>query len=461
MKTFVQFQLECLESIDRNSINEGLIDRFIPKSKSKGGYTGQLQRVGQQVLNKAGSQVQNVGGQVQRVGQQVTNKVGNYANQAQRVGQQVTNKVGSEISKVKSSIAPAPKRTSKNDGSSIDSSNMSGSDKIRGSIGAAREAIPAIASGALGINRTDRNISPEMEKEIKSARSRALARNSKDIDYKDYSDTPAGFAAQKTMGRIGDKDWKRDNKGKITGLRQAYDTDKSPRQLAGELVNAVKTKNLSQISYKPAELALSLSQRRGITKHDVDFNNKPSNNKNDSASLSKKVYSPNQIKAYSTATAPIRNVRNALQTPAPTQSQKTGMYGRYAPPSSQQNIPKPSNIPTNPTPTPAERPKSKFAGARDAAIEKAKQIKGSPVVGEKPAAPAQRPTAAPTAPAQRPTAAPTAPAQRPAAAPIAPVRPAASAAPKPAASSANPMDTWARSNPKLVARLKPQSATIA
>ena len=31
----------------------------------------------------------------------------------------------------------------------------------------------------------------------------------------------------------------------------------------------------------------------------------------------------------------------------------------------------------------AERPKSKFAGARDAAIEKAKQIKGSPVLGPK------------------------------------------------------------------------------
>ena len=377
MKTFVQFQLECLGSIDRNSLNEGLVDRFIPKSKSKGGYTGQLQRFGQQVLNKAGSQVQNVGGQAQRVGQQVTNKVGNYANQAQRVGQQVTNKVGSEINKVKSSIAPAPKRTSKNDGSSRDSSSMSGIDKIRGSIGAAREAIPAIASGALGINRTDRNISPEMEKEIKSARSRALARNSKDIDYKDYSDTPAGFAAQKTMGRIGDKDWKRDNKGKITGLRQRYDTDKSPRQLAGELINAVKTKNLSQIAYKPAELALSLSQRRGVTNHDVDFNNKPSNNKNDSASLSKKVYSPNQIKAYSTATAPIRNVKNALQTPAPTQAQRTGMYGRYSPPSAQQNIPKPSSTPTKP------------------------------------------------------------------------------------ASSADNMKTWAAANPKLAARLKPQSATIA
>ena len=182
MKTFVQFQLECLESIDRNAINEGLIDRFIPKSKSKGGYTGQVQRIGQQVLNKAGSQVQNVGGKVQRIGQQVTNKIGNYANQAQKVGQQVTNKVGSEISKVKSSIAPAPKRTNKNDGSSRDSSGMSAIDKIRGSIGAAREAVPAIAAGALGINRTDRNISPEMEKEVKSARSRALARTSQYID---------------------------------------------------------------------------------------------------------------------------------------------------------------------------------------------------------------------------------------------------------------------------------------
>ena len=60
----------------------------------------------------------------------------------------------------------------------------------------------------------------------------------------------------------------------------------------------------------------------------------------------------------------------------------------------------------------AERPKSKFAGARDAAIEKAKQIKGSPVVGEKPrpttpapssGTPTPRPAAASPA-ASRPTA---------------------------------------------------------
>jgi len=112
------------------------------------------------------------------------------------------------------------------------------------------------------------------------------------------------------------------------------------------------------------------------------------------------------------------------------------------------------------TPAAAAKPastdyKSKFAGARDAAIEKAKQIKGSPVVGQKP------PTAAPTAPAQRPATAPTAPAQRPTAAPIAPVRPAASAAPKPAASSANPMDTWARSNPGLARKVANSSTPQA
>ena len=76
----------------------------------------------------------------------------------------------------------------------------------------------------------------------------------------------------------------------------------------------------------------------------------------------------------------------------------------------------------------AERPKSKFAGARDAAIEKAKQIKGSPVVGEKP-----RPTTpAPSSgtPTPRPAAAspaasrPTATSSGPKTTPTAPVKPA-------------------------------------
>jgi len=89
--------------------------------------------------------------------------------------------------------------------------------------------------------------------------------------------------------------------------------------------------------------------------------------------------------------------------------------------------------------------KSKFAGARDAAFEKAKQIKGSPVVGSKPSNNTGNNgglgsgggTTTPTAP-----------------------RPAATTAPKPAASPTKPMggapmDQWARANPTLAAKVKP------
>jgi hypothetical protein len=92
---------------------------------------------------------------------------------------------------------------------------------------------------------------------------------------------------------------------------------------------------------------------------------------------------------------------------------------------------------TNPPPASTAKPaptsgnyQSRFAGARDSAFARAQNIKGSPVVGPRPAAaaPAARPSAAPARPVARPSA-PTAP--RPAAAPArptgTPVRPAAAA----------------------------------
>jgi hypothetical protein len=84
-------------------------------------------------------------------------------------------------------------------------------------------------------------------------------------------------------------------------------------------------------------------------------------------------------------------------------------------------------------PTPAAAPyQSRFAGARDAAINKARQIQGSPVVGPRVAAPASaparpaaqapaRPAAAPTGGVAKPTT--TAPATTPVTAPAAPARP--------------------------------------
>jgi hypothetical protein len=99
----------------------------------------------------------------------------------------------------------------------------------------------------------------------------------------------------------------------------------------------------------------------------------------------------------------------------------------------------------------AERPQSRFAGARDAAIAKAQNIKGSPVVGPKivgsgtptPAAPA--PAARPSAPA--PAARPSAPAPgaKPDAAKTLPTKP----------MGGDPMDQWARANPTLAAKVKP------
>ena len=91
--------------------------------------------------------------------------------------------------------------------------------------------------------------------------------------------------------------------------------------------------------------------------------------------------------------------------------------------------------------------KSKFAGARDAAFEKAKQIKGSPVLGPKIVGSGTSPTPArPAAPATSSSPAATAPSSSPAAA--------KTTTPE-KKMGGDPMDQWARANPTLAAKVKP------
>ena len=97
-----------------------------------------------------------------------------------------------------------------------------------------------------------------------------------------------------------------------------------------------------------------------------------------------------------------------------------------------------------PAPTAAkiEPYKSKFAGARDAAFEKAKQIKGSPVLGPKIVGSGGNGNTSPTL--ARPAA--TAPSSKP---------DAAKTATPEKKMGGDPMDQWARANPTLAAKVKP------
>jgi hypothetical protein len=112
-----------------------------------------------------------------------------------------------------------------------------------------------------------------------------------------------------------------------------------------------------------------------------------------------------------------------------------------------------------PAAKPAAPTQSRFAGARDAAFKKAQAIKGSPVVGAKPAPtaakPAAKPSPTPAATKPSPTAAAKPAAAKPSPTPAA-TKPSPTAAAKPApttstASAAKPsaMDQWAKANPRL------------
>lgn len=131
---------------------------------------------------------------------------------------------------------------------------------------AAGEAIPAITQGALHLgDRTDRHVDKRMTDALIEAEATARARGSDITQYKDYPDTPGGVGAAHVFGDVTMSEFKRDDTGKVIGLKpHKYDTNKSVSDLQAEILAGGKL-------YKPAELALAAVQDNGMTSHDLDF----------------------------------------------------------------------------------------------------------------------------------------------------------------------------------------------
>ena len=130
----------------------------------------------------------------------------------------------------------------------------------------ATEAVPAIAAGGLGISRTDRRIDPRMMESIQTAVDTARADGRQYVTYEDYPNNAGGMGGRYTMGRIDFSEMSFDDAGKVTGLTQVFNTDKTP----GEAMSEFNIRN-PRTYYKPAEAALAGVQDRGVTTHDIKF----------------------------------------------------------------------------------------------------------------------------------------------------------------------------------------------
>jgi len=230
---------------------------------------------------------------------------------------------------------------------------------IKGAVGAAEEAIPALGGGLLGMNRTDTNISEDMQRALLSARKTAGERGRDYVDYKDYDPGAGGMAAALTMGRIGNKEWKRDSKGRIIGLRQVYDTNRSAevamKQAGDSFKDFFKTgnpKSLMRAIYKPGEALLAKVQDRGVTTHDVNFSEKVLGFKSEAIknqeALEKKRPWWDKMGMFGGASRSIQDqARNAGAS---------GQYGRYAAPSQQAKFSRPAGTGPKPVKPPSKPP---------------------------------------------------------------------------------------------------------
>jgi len=281
------------------------------------GYFG---RAAQQVPKIIGSGVgyaQNVAGEALKLAAPSLSTLQRLPGEAQKLAAPAMSKAQQIYGGVKQKV-----------GSTIDSIrnfDFSGLKTLGSNIhGAATEAAPALLASTLGISRTDKSISQDMQRAILEAQKNAAKRGQKNVDYGDYAGGGLS-AAGLTMGRIGNDEFKRDEKGRIIGIRQVYDTNRSAReamQQAGESFDAFKKSgfrdmgSLGRAAYKPFEALLAKVQNRGMTMHDVNFDEKVLGFK-----PGKEVLNPTQKRMISE-----QKNREALQNKRPWWD-KMGLFG--------------------------------------------------------------------------------------------------------------------------------------
>ena len=147
-------------------------------------------------------------------------------------------------------------------------------DKLRGHLNtavgmgmAAQEAGPALLGGLLHKDRTDTNVNPAINDALLQARENA---GGETVKYEHYPNTAGGAAGKLVYGTVAPDEFKYTN-GIPTGVVQKYDTDKTPLQALSETFVSPDLKPQFK-PWKPAEALLSAVQGRGLTTHDVSFN---------------------------------------------------------------------------------------------------------------------------------------------------------------------------------------------
>jgi len=145
--------------------------------------------------------------------------------------------------------------------------------KAQGFSMAAQEALPAIFGGLVGRDRVDTSVDPRMGQGLIDAYRKAQKRGSDVVEYKDYdTSTPGGIGAKYTFGTVGKDNLRFDQSGNVVGIRgERYDTDKTPMQALQEGKARLEGGDITAGIYKPFEALLSAVQGRGLTTHNVDF----------------------------------------------------------------------------------------------------------------------------------------------------------------------------------------------